>query len=358
MLPPTIKRGVSVLHRKRRDGNEVNFYFPASSHVRSCLLNEEAFRCLRQLDGNHTVKEIASHAKVTESSVRALIRRLEKLGVIAYETKHTGSDNSLRANQLNFLGDFERLGLDRSKMQARIVEAKVCIIGLGGVGSWVAYSLALTGVREIKLIDPDKVETGNLSQQALYRKSDVGRQKAERLARYLKVSAPDTTLHALNVRVQNARQLSRLIKGCQLVINCADEPEVDILNRIVSRSCYPRGIPHILCGGYDGHLSFLGPTVIPGATPCWFCYEKKISRQKEVAGLRHIMITDSDRLGGSIAPVAAITANYHAMEAFKVLSGWASPALAGRIAELNFIDFSITFTHFRRNPKCALCKRR
>lgn len=72
--------------------------------------------------------------------------------------------------QILFLGN---------KFQQKLKEKSVAIVGLGGLGSAVAYYLVAAGVGKIKLIDKDKVELSNLNRQILYTTEDVGKFKVE-----------------------------------------------------------------------------------------------------------------------------------------------------------------------------------
>lgn len=76
--------------------------------------------------------------------------------------------------------------------QKKLLEAKVLVVGCGGLGSPVAVYLAASGIGELHLIDFDRVATHNLHRQVYYSLNDVGRPKAEVLANYLSSRAPYT----------------------------------------------------------------------------------------------------------------------------------------------------------------------
>ena len=109
------------------------------------------------------------------------------------------------------------------------------------------------------------------------------------------------------------------MRDSSIIISCADDPSTDAVNRIVIEVGFELQAPHVLCGGYDGHLSFIGPTVIPGKTACWFCYEHALDKQLHRADYQQLAVTNAHSKGGNIAAISAITANYHVLDALKVI---------------------------------------
>lgn len=350
---PCIRPGFSVLHRKQRNGHEVHFCSTAHSQVQSFLLNQCAFDCLFFLDGKNSAVDIAAKVGVSLRSVKQLIKVLVSSGVLNAQDYEHGETQYIP--QINFLSAFCDSLCSPCEMQTKLTRARVAVIGIGGIGSWVAYGLALSGIGALHLIDPDIVESRNLNTQALYRSCDVGKPKTACLAEHLRQIRSNIHVDCTQDKLRNRANVIETLTRASLIINCADEPSVDAVNRAVSEIAHPAGIPHILCGGYDGHLSFLGPTIIPNVTPCWLCYEASMEREKRSKSLEHIPITRTDQQGGTIAPVAAITANIHVTEALKVIAGWSKPVLMSRTAEFDFGTMAVTYRGFRRRANCKRC---
>ena len=86
----------------------------------------------------------------------------------------------------------------------RLAAAHVCVLGLGGVGSWCAEALARSGVGELTLMDQDRVELTNLNRQAQALTSTLGLPKAEALARRLSDISPGCRLHPVTGRYEPA----------------------------------------------------------------------------------------------------------------------------------------------------------
>ncbi|MGW4793169.1 HesA/MoeB/ThiF family protein, partial [Nonomuraea sp. NPDC004297] len=126
--------------------------------------------------------------------------------------------------QINFFRDSAGSHARARDMHRRVRTARVAVVGAGGLGSWVAQTLAMTGVGHLMIVDPDVVTTGNLSRQAMYYAEDVGLTKAEALRARIERATDG------RVKVETcAQRLTKDVSGdtfatCELVINCADEP--------------------------------------------------------------------------------------------------------------------------------------
>jgi len=355
---PKIKDSISVLYRRREGAYEVSFLFNVSSIILSFELNEPAFRCLHHLDGQHSIDQIASIVDIEKREVRRLITTLRKARILSTspltESRNEEIDKRF-TTQLNFFAEFETRTLSRVEMQKRLQMSHVLIIGLGGIGTWVLQGLSLAGVNQFTLVDPDVVEITNLNRQCMFTLADVGKEKVEAAANKLAQVDPRVHVSTLQRKIASKDDCVEFAQQANLIINCADEPSTDAMNRIVSEAGYELNLPHILCGGYDGHLSFIGPTVLPGKSACWYCYEHTLDRQLGLAGYKHLAITQSHIQGGNIGAISAITANYHVLEAIKVLTGFSTPTMLNRTAELDFLRFGIHFRNFKRFRSCPLC---
>lgn len=355
---PKVKDSISALYRRKEGAYEVSFLFNTSSIILSFELNESAFCCLRHFDGQHSVRQIASIVGITEREVRKLTTTLRKAKVLcAYSSvKPQGEKITERfSTQLNFFAEFETRTLSRIEMQKQLQASHVLVIGLGGIGTWVAQGLSLAGVKKFTLVDPDVVEMANLNRQCLFALTDIGRVKVEAARNKLSQIDSSTHVNGLQKRITSKDDCVEMAQQANLIVNCADEPSTDTVNRIVSEAGYELNLPHILCGGYDGHLSFIGPTVIPGKSACWYCYEHALDRQLGLAEYKHLAITPSHIQGGNIGAISAITANYHVLEAIKVLTGFSTPTMLNRTAELDFLRFGIHFRNFKKHRGCHLC---
>lgn len=360
-MRPKIKDGVSVIFKPLRgeSGYELSFLMNATGSVYSFNINEQGLRAVKMFNGKHTITSISKDAGVTAEGITALTGILADKGLLEIQNScYTANTVVANTPQLNFFSGFEKEPGEGLQFQSRLETAKVGIIGIGGIGSWVLKGLLHLGVKKFVIADPDRVEASNLNRQCLYRENDVGSKKLTSLKNNLDLQACDLKIEGVSKKILTTSQCDRIFKDIDLLINCADEPSTDKINRIVTASCYPRRIPHILCGGYDGHLGFVGPTIIPDTSPCWYCCEASINDLVRKSNYKHMLVTDSDKVGSSIAPICAIIANFHVMEAMKVLTGIVKPTMIDQMLEIDFLTYGQFPKKLVKRASCNLCNKK
>lgn len=104
----------------------------------------------------------------------------------------------------------------------RLQAAHVCVVGIGGVGSWAAEALARSGVGEITLIDMDDICVTNTNRQIHALQGNVGKLKVEAVAARIRLINPQCQVHALMEFVTPANQQQLIHTGLDYVIDCID----------------------------------------------------------------------------------------------------------------------------------------
>ena len=112
----------------------------------------------------------------------------------------------------------EEIGYDG---QLKLKNAKVCVVGVGGLGNPIATRLVAMGVGKIRIVDRDVIELSNLHRQTMFDESDIGQVKVEAAARKLKKMNPDVIIEALPVSVNDYTALD-IVEGCDVVIDALD----------------------------------------------------------------------------------------------------------------------------------------
>ncbi|WP_324125734.1 ThiF family adenylyltransferase [Aromatoleum sp.] len=105
-----------------------------------------------------------------------------------------------------------------------IAQARVLIVGCGGIGATAAVALGGVGVRSLHLCDPDLVEISNLNRQLFWRRADEGRLKVEVLGEVIADRFPDVKIDTCRERLDTIAQLGELIAGKDAMLFTADEP--------------------------------------------------------------------------------------------------------------------------------------
>ena len=249
------------------------------------------------------------------------IRRLsEEEGVAGRIVEASALD--LQIVPTRYLRNMKTLSMDD---QRRLLQASVCIVGLGGLGGLVTESLARMGVGRLKLIDGDTVETHNLNRQLLSTTDSIGTAKAEVAAMRVAAVNPGVEVmpHALYLTPENA---SALIENSELAIDCLDT----IPGRFTLESAARQaGIPMISAAvaGLSGHVT----TIFP-----------------EDAGLENIYGTvdslsppkgEETRMG-CLAPAVNLIAALESNEALNVLLA-KNNTLQNRLLVVDLTDYSI-----------------
>ncbi len=224
------------------------------------------------------------------------------------------------------------------KGQIKLREGKVCIIGVGGLGSPIAQQLTAMGVGTLRIIDRDVIEISNLHRQTLYNLYDIGYPKAEVAEKKLKAINPNLNIEALTVSV-NEDSVEDIVKGMDVVVDGLDSIETRYL---VNRACIAEGIPYI----YGAAIETIGSstTIIPGKSPCVECFAPNL---------------DDDQLPkcgveGVHPSILSIIGSIQVSETVRILIGKA-PKLAGRLVYFDVKDLSFDKIDISRQEACLAC---
>jgi tRNA threonylcarbamoyladenosine dehydratase len=132
---------------------------------------------------------------------------------------------------------------------ARIRAAHIVIVGIGGVGSWAAESLARSGVGTLTLIDLDVVAESNLNRQAHATFANLGRNKIDAMRERILSYAPDCAVQIIDDFVTTENVTTILPTGTMLVIDAIDKASA---KTALVAHCAAQKIPIIVCGGAGG----------------------------------------------------------------------------------------------------------
>ncbi len=225
-----------------------------------------------------------------------------------------------------------------SKGQRKLLDAKVLIIGAGGLGSPISIYLALAGVGTIGIVDFDKVDLTNLQRQILHHNHDVGRSKVESAIETLKEYNPDVNVVAYEEPLTSANALE-VISQYDIIINGADNFPARYL---VNDASYLSGKPLV-----DGSiLLFDGQaTVFMPGRGCYRCLFPEPPPPGEVPSCAE---------AGVLGMLPGMVGTIQATETVKLIMG-IGESLAGRLILIDALDMEFRTVKMRRNPECPLC---
>ena len=310
---------------------------------------------LQNFDGKNSVKEILKITNFDKESVINLINFLNKKFILI-EINEKYDEDLLQENYriINFLEDYFSKTSDVIRTIENLSDKKVIIFGLGGVGSWVADTLARSGVKNFILVDDDIVDETNLHRQDFYTQSMVGMAKIDCIQKNLeKIS--NINVEKIYEKLDEDFFLRHNLKF-DLAINCADYPNVDTTTKIIGKECMKRKIKHIVGGGYNLHLTLIGQAIIPFETACYKCFDTALSNINlpPLQGVKKLY--RQNRKIGSFTPLCTISASIASLEAFKILCGLDEfLTTTSRRIEFALKDMDFKILQIPKNENCKVC---
>lgn len=224
--------------------------------------------------------------------------------------------------------------------QKKLGNAKVCVIGAGGLGSPAAMYLVAAGVGTIGIADADQVELSNLQRQILHGTEDIGISKVRSAKETLQRLNPDTAVHTYPVFVDEDNILE-LIGPYDFVIDASDNFHTKFL---INDACVMAGKPFVHAGviRFQGQLM----TYVPGRGPCYRCIFKEPPQKGAVPSAKE---------AGILGVVCGVIGSLQAMEAVKYILG-AGDLLTGKL--LTYDALGARFRTIRlpeRTQDCSAC---
>jgi adenylyltransferase/sulfurtransferase len=229
----------------------------------------------------------------------------------------------------------DELGL---KGQETLKRAKVCVVGLGGLGSPVSIQLASMGVGHLRIVDRDVVEMSNLQRQHLYGVDVVGYPKVEAAEIRLKRLNPFIEVEPVPMSI-TPENTEKIIAGSDLVVDCLDSMSP---RYALNRACVKLGIP-LLFGAVITHVGN-ATTIIPGETPCLECFMGNVDDSS----------MPSCAVVGVHPSIIGIVASIQVSEAIRVLTG-KPPNLAGKLIFCDLEGLTFETIKLAKVENCPIC---
>jgi sulfur-carrier protein adenylyltransferase/sulfurtransferase len=226
--------------------------------------------------------------------------------------------------------------------QRRLKNAKVLVIGAGGLGSPALLYLAAAGVGTLGIVEFDEVDESNLQRQVIHGQSDIGRPKAQSAKESIAETNPYVEVVLHDERLDNDNVM-RIFEGYDLIVDGTDNFATRYL---VNDAAYFLGIPYVWGSIYrfDGQASVFAPTIVDDA-PCYRC----LYPEPPPPGM-----VPSCAEGGVLGVLCASVGSIQVNEAIKLLTGIGDP-LVGRLMIYDALEMEYRKLKVRKDPNCALC---
>ncbi|MDU9415029.1 molybdopterin-synthase adenylyltransferase MoeB [Pseudomonas sp. zfem005] len=223
--------------------------------------------------------------------------------------------------------------------QLRLKQARVLIVGVGGLGSPVALYLAAAGVGELHLADFDSVDLTNLQRQIIHDSQSVGQPKVDSAMARLTALNPEVRLvpHRAALDVDS---LAAAVAAVDLVLDCTDNFGT---REAVNAACVAARKPLVSGAAIrlEGQLSVFDPR--RDDSPCYHCLYGHGSEAE---------LTCSE--AGVVGPLVGMVGSLQALEALKLLAGFGEP-LVGRLLLVEALGSRFRELRVKRDPGCTVC---
>jgi molybdopterin/thiamine biosynthesis adenylyltransferase/rhodanese-related sulfurtransferase len=225
--------------------------------------------------------------------------------------------------------------------QYKLLDAKVLLLGAGGLGSPTALYLAAAGVGTIGIVDDDVVDLSNLQRQVIHTTDRIGVPKVDSAEITMKALNPDVEVVKYQTRI-DASNIMEIIEGYDVIVDGVDNfPTRYLLNDASVRLKIPVVSASIL--GFDGQLSVFAPY----DGPCYRCLYP-VPPPAELA--------PSCGANGVLGVLPGTMGLLQATEVVKLIIGAGEP-LIGRLLLYEALGATFTELKVRRDPECAICSR-
>ncbi|MFA5171643.1 MAG: molybdopterin-synthase adenylyltransferase MoeB [Sulfuriferula sp.] len=224
--------------------------------------------------------------------------------------------------------------------QQAILDARVLIVGAGGLGSPVALYLAASGVGYISIADDDKVDLSNLQRQIIHQHNAIGQNKALSAATSIQQLNPNIRINPITERLSGA-SLAQQIAEHDIIIDASDNFAT---RHAINRACFAHRKPLVSGAAvrFDGQVTVFD--MRQEDSPCYHCLYPDNGADDEVRCAEN----------GVFSPLVGIIGATQAAEALKLITG-AGTTLSGRLLLLDALDMQWRSIKLKRDAHCAVC---
>ena len=223
--------------------------------------------------------------------------------------------------------------------QRKMLDARVLMIGAGGLGSPAAYYLAAAGIGHLGIVDFDKVDLSNLQRQIIHSTERIGMLKTESAKKTITALNPDVDVTLYNERV-SSQNIEELFEGYDYIVDGSDNFATRFL---VNDACVLMGKTNI----HGSIFRFEGQATVfePQDGPCYRC----LYPEPPPPGL-----VPNCQEGGVLGVLAGIIGNIQAVETLKLVLG-IGESLSGKLLIYDALNTEFKKLTLKRDANCPVC---
>ncbi|WP_374373687.1 ThiF family adenylyltransferase [Dongia sp.] len=228
--------------------------------------------------------------------------------------------------------------------QGRLLDAKVLVVGAGGLGAPLLLYLAAAGVGTLGIIDDDTVDLSNLQRQVIHDEASIDRPKVESATARLQALNPDITIEMIAARL-TAENADQIVQRFDLV---ADGSDNFTTRYLLNDVCYRQKKTLVSAAllRFDAQLSTFKPH-LGGDHPCYRCLFPEQPPEDLIPRCES---------AGILGSVAGVMGSLQATEILKEIIG-IGDSLSGRLLMYDALGPQFREVKFKRDPQCPTCGR-
>lgn len=359
-IKPKLKRAYPVIFDKGRvivgGFGKNTIYKDPSGSVASLF---------RLLTGENSIQEIqqnivGNYPKFSANDVLDLIndlnaeRFIEDSGQTGVEVLNEYERERYHRN-INFFSSFIDLKHNKYKVQKKLLNTKIGIIGLGGLGSHIVYDLAAMGIGGIKAIEFDKVDLTDLNRQILYNYKDIGKSKGKLAGKRITEFNPEIDFKLFEHQVTSYQQIVDDFSDVDLIILVADRPKY-LMARWANQAAVKLNVP-MFCAGLESQRAMYY-TIVPHKTGCVSCWRRSVEMHDHISDL---VLKEKEKLNlvgdnTAIVPLVSAATGLVLAEILRYITGIGELQSAGHLIAIDFLTMTTRIIeNWNRDPQCDIC---
>lgn len=224
--------------------------------------------------------------------------------------------------------------------QKKLLEARVLVVGLGGLGSAATYYLAAAGIGHLGIVDSDTVEISNLQRQILHSVASIGMPKTASAEKTIAALNPDVEIATYQERLTSENAID-IIRNYDIIVDgCDNLPTRYVMND----ACYMENKPYV----HGSIFQFEGRATVflPGGGPCYRCLYPAAPPEDMMPGPQDI---------GLLGVLPGVIGVIEATEAIKLILG-IGRTLEGRLLIYDALNMDFQELDVEKDRNCPICK--
>ena len=223
--------------------------------------------------------------------------------------------------------------------QQKMLEARVLLLGAGGLGSPAAYYLAAAGIGNLGIVDFDRVDLSNLQRQIIHSTERIGMLKTESAKKTIEALNPDVNISLYNERLDSSN-IMNLIEGYDYIVDGSDNFPTRYL---VNDACVMKNktLIHGSIYRFEGQVTVFKP----GDGPCYRCLYPEPPPPGMVPNCQE---------GGVLGVLAGVIGNLQVVEVLKLVLG-IGKTLVGKLLIYDALNTEFRNLRLRKDANCPIC---